>query len=76
MLKVIGFIEMTKRVGKVVFVEDVTPNEKVVGTSCDKIFLYDDISKKITKECLGKTIEVLYNRGYNGTAFVSDVIIK
>lgn len=74
--KIVGFIEMTKRKGKVVFVLIDNAGEKVVGMTTDKIFLYDEVSEKITKNVIGKEIEVVYGRGYNGNAFVSDVIIK
>lgn len=76
MLKVIGFIPMSKRVGKVVFVQDHNPHPSVVGLSCDKLFVYDDLSNKIDESCIGKSIEVSYGRGYNGSAFISDISIK
>ena len=76
MKKILGFCEMKKANGKVVFVEITDSNSVVVGTSCDKVYLYDDVSKKIDASCIGKHLEVDYARGYNGKAYVSDVHIK
>ena len=74
--KITGFCEMKKRKGKVVFTMDEESAQHIVGLSTDKLFLYDDVSDKVTKESLGKYIEPVYNRGYNGSAVITDVIIK
>lgn len=76
MTKILGFIEMKKTEGKVVFVENSDNNSAVVGTSCDKIFLYGDVAKKINADCIGKHLECEYGKGYSGKAFVSNVHIK
>lgn len=75
-MKIIGYCPMTKKMGKVVFVTEKSNSDKVIGSSCDRLFLYDDLSGKINENCIGKDIEVVYGRGYNGNAFVSDVIIR
>lgn len=74
--KITGFCEMKKRKGKVVFTMNEEPQAHIVGLDTDKLFLYDDLSDKVTKETLGKYIEPIYGRGYNGQATVIDVIIK
>lgn len=74
-MKVIGFINMKKKDGKVVFVTDQNVRG-VTGESCDKIFLYDDLAKKVTEQSIGKEMTVQYGRGYSGSAYVQDITIK
>ena len=75
MCKLIGYVEMKKTEGKVCFVTD-SGKSPVVGDTCDKVFVYGDLSKKITNGCVGHDVSFVYGCGYNGKAFVSDVIIK
>lgn len=74
-MTLIGYVEMKKQDGKVLFVTEVG-KEPVVGSSCDKVFVYGDIAKKINPSHVGKDINVAYQCGYNGRAYVSDVNIK
>ncbi len=76
MLKLIGFCEMKKTDGKVLFLVDDYKSEKVVGQTCKTEYLYGDVSHKINSSCVGKEISLLYGRGYNGKAFVTDITIK
>ena len=76
MQKIMGYCEMKKTEGKVVFVAINENNNGIVGNSCDKLFIYGEVSKKITKDSIGKIIELSYGRGYSGRAYVSDVNIK
>ena len=46
-MKLLGFIEMKKTVGKVLFVVEENAGGAVVGHSTDKLFFYGDNSKKI-----------------------------
>lgn len=75
MAKLIGFMDMTKRKGKVIFI-----SEKIdkggTGEKSDKLFLYDDLSDKVKPDSVGKEIQITYGRGYSGNAYVADVIIK
>ncbi len=74
-MKVIGFVPMKKTEGKVVFVTE-QGRGTVVGQSCDNLYLYGEVSKKVTEQTVGKEIDVLYGRGYSGKAYVADVITK
>lgn len=49
MVKLVGYLEMKKKVGKVLFVEQ-DGSEECIGKSTDKIFLFDDLSQKIKPE--------------------------
>lgn len=75
MSKLIGYCEMKKARGKICFVTDVgkTP---VVGHSCDKVFLFGDVSEKITNGCIGRDVTFAYGCGYSGKAYVTDLTIK
>ena len=75
-MKLVGFIEMKKTVGKVLFVVEEYAGGAVVGHATDKLFFYGDNSKKINAECIGKDLECLWSQGYNGKALLSDVNIK
>lgn len=76
-MKLIGYVPMKKRTGKVLFVtEKPNPGSPVVGQSCDKVFVYDDLSKKVTENSVGHDIDLKYIRGYNGSAYVDDIVIK
>ena len=74
-MKVIGFVPMKKKEGEVVFVTE-QGRGTVVGQSCENLYLFGEVSKKVDEHSIGKEIEVLYGRGYNGNAYVADVTIK
>ena len=53
MMKVVGFIEMKKKTGVVVFVEQ-DGTGAVHGKSTDKLFIYEDLAKKITDNVISR----------------------
>ncbi len=75
MIKLVGYIPMKKKKGKVLFVEQ-DGSDSVVGKVTDKIFLFDDLSDKIKPEHIGHELAVSYGMGYSGKAYVSDVSVK
>lgn len=75
MIKLVGYIPMKKKKGKILFIEQNGSNS-VVGKVTDKIFLFDDLSDKIKPEHIGHELAVSYGMGYSGKAFVSDVSVK
>ena len=75
MIKLLGYIPMKKKKGKVLFVEQ-DGSDSVVGKVTDKIFLFDDLSDKIKPEHIGRELAVSYGMGYSGKAYVSDVSVK
>lgn len=75
MIKLVGYIPMKKKKGKVLFIEQ-DSSDSVVGKVTDKIFLFDDLSDKIKPEHIGHELAVSYGMGYSGKAYVSDVSVK
>lgn len=75
MIKLVGYIPMKKKKGKVLFIEQ-DGSDSVVGMVTDKIFLFDDLSDKIKPEHIGHELAVSYGMGYSGKAYVSDVSVK
>lgn len=75
MIKLVGYIPMKKKKGKVLFIEQ-DGSDSVVGKVTDKIFLFDDLSDKIKPEHIGHELAVSYGSGYSGKAYVSDVSVK
>lgn len=75
MIKLVGYIPMKKKKGKVLFIEQ-NGSDSVVGKVVDKIFLFDDLSDKIKPEHIGHELAVSYGMGYSGKAYVSDVSVK
>lgn len=75
MAKLIGYAEMKKTEGKICFVTEKGENP-VVGQSCEKVFLFGDVSKKINNNSVGKEVSFSYGCGYNGKAFVADVTVR
>lgn len=75
MAKLIGYVDMKKTEGKICFVVE-DGKSPVVGQSCEKVFLFGDVSKKISSNSVGKDISFSYGCGYNGKAFVADVSIR
>lgn len=75
MVKLVGYILMKKKKGKVLFIER-DGSDSVVGKVTDKIFLFDDLSDKIKPEHIGHELAVSYGMGYSGKAYVSDVSVK
>lgn len=75
MIKLVGYIPMKKKKGKVLFIEQ-DGSYSVIGKVTDKIFLFDDLSDKIKPEHIGHELAVSYGMGYSGKAFVSDVSVK
>lgn len=75
MIKLVGYISMQKKKGKILFIEQ-DGSDSVVGKITDKIFLFDDLSDKIKPEHIGHELAVTYGMGYNGKAYVSDISAK
>lgn len=75
-MKLVGFIEMKKTVGKVLFVVEENKGGAVVGHSTDKLFLYGDNAKKITANHIDKELETIWGQGYNNKAVLVDINIK
>lgn len=75
MIKLVGYIPMKKKKGKVLFVEQ-DGSDSVIGKVTDKIFLFDDLSDKIKPEHIGHELAVSYGMGYSGKAYVIDVSVK
>ena len=75
MIKLVGYIPMKKKKGKILFIEQDGGNS-VIGKVTDKIFLFDDLSDKIKPEHIGHELAVSYGMGYSGKAYVSDVSVK
>ncbi len=75
MIKLVGYIPMKKKKGKVLFIEQ-DGSDSVVGKVTDKIFLFDDLSDKIKPELIGRELVVSYGMGYSGKAYVSNVSVK
>lgn len=75
MIKLVGYIPMKKKKGKVLFIEQ-DGSGSVVGKLTDKIFLFDDLSDKIKPEHIGHELAVSYGMGYSGKAYVSDIAVK
>lgn len=75
MIKLLGYIPMKKKKGKVLFIEQ-DGSDSVIGKVTDKIFLFDDLSDKIKPEHIGHELAVSYGMGYSGKAYVSDVAVK
>lgn len=75
MIKLVGYIPMKKKKGKILFIEQ-DGSDSVVGKVTDKIFLFDDLSDKIKPEYIGHELVVSYGMGYSGKAYVSDVSVK
>ena len=75
MSKLIGFCPMKKTEGVVCFLTE-EGRGNVQGDSSRNEYLYGDIAKKINASVIGKDVDFIYSRGYNGRAIVSDVIIK
>lgn len=74
-MKLIGYVEMQKKKGKILFVTEKGSN-KVVGDTCDKIFLFEDLADKVNESCVGKNISVSYGCGCSGKAYVADITIN
>lgn len=75
MIKLVGYIPMKKKKGKILFIEQ-DGGDSVIGKVTDKIFLFDDLSDKIKPEHIGHELAVSYGMGYSGKAYVSDVSVK
>lgn len=75
MIKLVGYISMQKKKGKILFIEQ-DGGDSVVGKVTDKIFLFDDLSDKIKPEHIGHELAVTYGMGYSGKAYVSDISVK
>ena len=75
MVKLVRYVEMKKKVGKILFVEQ-DGVDGCVGKTTDKIFLFDDLSQKIKPDSVGHEVVVSYSCGYNGKAYVADVVVK
>lgn len=76
MLKLVGYVEMKKTTGKVLFVVDEEKKEHIVGYATDKLFFYGENSRKINASHIGKNLDCRWERGYNDRVNLADVDIK
>lgn len=77
MSKLVGFKKMTKKEGVVLFLT----NEPVVGSGTVGLetsveFFFGDGSNKINVSSIGKNVELVFTKGFNGKAVLSDVLVK
>lgn len=75
MVKLVGYVEMKKKVGKVLFVK-LYGSKPIIGDATDKIFVFDDLSKKITPESVGHELVISYDCGFDGRAYIADISVK
>ena len=75
MVKLVGYVEMKKKVGKVLFVK-LDGSRPIIGEATDKIFVFGDLSKKIKPESIGHELVVSYTCGFDGRAYISDISVK
>ena len=76
MEKIVGFVAMKKRTGKVVQCIKDSKSESVHGQTVETLFLYDDMADKIIDSSIGKEITVIWGCGSSGKAYVADVSVK
>lgn len=74
MAKLIGYNEMKKTTGKVLFLVD--ENGASVGHCGRMEFFYGDNSKGVTSAMIGKDVDIVYRRGYDGKAYVDTVTVR
>lgn len=74
MVEIIGIRSMTKKKGKIVYIAK--PSQGVVGRVTDQLFLFDDLSDRVSESDVGKECVVSYDVGYNGRAVVSGIEVK
>lgn len=74
-IKLVGYCEMKKRKGKILFIEKYGMNG-IVGVAAEKEFVFDALADKVSEKDIGHEIEFTFGRDYNGKAFVSDLVIK
>lgn len=75
MVKLVGYVEMKKKVGKVLFVK-LDGSKAIIGEATDKIFVFGDLSKKINSESVGHELLISYDCGFDGKAYIADVVVK
>lgn len=76
-MKLIGYVNMKKQEGKILFVTDDSDRTgNVVGESCDKVFVFGEEARGITNASIGHDIVISYRCGFNGRAYVAAVDIK
>lgn len=71
----VGYCEMKKRKGKILFLEKTGLNG-VVGVAAEKEFIFDDLADKVTAASIGRQVNLQFGRDYNGKAYVSDIVIE
>lgn len=75
-MKLVGYCEMKKREGKVLFLVSEEKREHIVGYATDKVFVYGDLAKNIDRSAIGKELAFEWIKGYDGRACLADVHIK
>lgn len=75
-MKLVGYCEMKKTEGKVLFLVDEEKYEHIVGCATDKAFVYGDLSKKIERGTIGKNLKFQWKKGYNNKARLVDINIE
>lgn len=72
-MKLVGFYEMKKKKGKVLFVVDEKKRNGVTGYTTDKLFIYEDLADKVNASFIDKKVNVFYTAGYDGKAYIADI---
>lgn len=75
-MKLVGYCDMKKVTGKVLFCVDDTKSDKWVGQRVSTEYVYGDVSETVKEDMVGKEIVISYTKGYNGKAQVASVVCK
>lgn len=74
--KLVGYCEMKKCEGKVLFLVEEKKQDHIVGYATDKAFVYGDLSKKIERGTIGKELKFQWEKGYDNKARLVDINIQ
>lgn len=75
-MKLVGYCEMKKTEGKVLFLVDEEEHEHIVGYATDKAFVYGELSRKIERSTIGKNLKFQWEKGYDNMAHLVDINIE
>lgn len=76
MAKLVGYCEMKKTEGKVLFLVEEKRQEHITGYATDKAFVYGDLAKKIERSTIGKELRFQWEKGYDNKARLVDINIE
>lgn len=75
-MKLVGYSKLKDKEGKILYLLQEASGNNAVGLEPVTEFVFDELSRKITADSVGKDVLISYGKRYDGKAFVTNLTIE